>query len=275
MSGFAVVAVLCFLAAGKLTRERVEPDLREQSDIARDLRRIVSCAPWWLLFAISFFTIAAFTLRFGVAAYYFKYYADQQAVESWSGVRGGAISAFFTLGSVSSLVGVAAFSALAKRLDKRVGYVVLIVLSGGVSLLFAVLDPKNVTGMILTQGLFALLTGPTAAVLFAMYTDVAAYIRSRTGTVSDGLVMAAGSFAQKFGWAIGGAMTGILLGLAGYVPDQPQSEEVRGVMSFMMSWAPMICCLVGAALMAVYPLGDARMQAITAELARRDAAARG
>ena len=32
---------------------------------------------------IIFFTIAAFTLRFGVAAYYFKYYADPVAVEKW------------------------------------------------------------------------------------------------------------------------------------------------------------------------------------------------
>ena len=40
-------------------------------------------------------------------------------------------------------------------------------------------------------------------------------------------------------------------------------------MSFMMSWAPMIACVLGAACMAAYPLNDKRMRRITAELAQK------
>jgi len=71
--------------------------------------------------------------------------------------------------------------------------------------------------------------------------------------------MSAGSFAQKFGWAIGGSLTSILLGLAGYVANQPQSEHVQQIMRFMMSWAPMITCFIGAFFMMLYPLTAARM----------------
>jgi GPH family glycoside/pentoside/hexuronide:cation symporter len=106
-------------------------------------------------------------------------------------------------------------------------------------------------------------------VLFAMYTDISAYMRHRGASASDGLVMSAGSFAQKFGWAIGGSITSILLGLAGYVANQPQTDEVKQIMRFMMSWAPMIACFVGAFFMMLYPLGSARMKTITQELAER------
>jgi GPH family glycoside/pentoside/hexuronide:cation symporter len=102
-----------------------------------------------------------------------------------------------------------------------------------------------------------------------MYTDIAAYIRNQGASASNGLVMSAGSFAQKFGWAIGGSLTSILLGLAGYVANQPQSEHVQQIMRFMMSWAPMITCFLGAFFMMLYPLNSARMAIVTKELAAK------
>jgi Na+/melibiose symporter-like transporter len=42
-------------------------------------------------------------------------------------------------------------------------------------------------------------------------------------------------------------------------------------MRFMMSWAPMITCFLGAFFMMLYPLNAARMKIITQELAERRA----
>jgi GPH family glycoside/pentoside/hexuronide:cation symporter len=266
MSGFAALAVVCFVATGFFTRERVEPELKPAGEVKKDLKTIVSCWPWWVLFATSFFTIAAYNFRYGVAAYYFKYYVDQQAIADWGLFEGGAISAFFTLDKIAALVSVVVFGAFAKKFEKKTMYIFLIVVSGFLSLAFNYVDNTNVTGIILIQAAFSFLTAPTGAILFAMYTDIAAHIRNESGTVSNGLVMSAGSFSQKFGWAIGGSVTSILLGVAGYVPDQAQSEEVKHIMSVMMSWAPMVACLLGAAVMFVYPLSDKRMRKITEEL---------
>lgn len=268
MTIFAVAAMICFLLTGKMTRERVESEAKE-SNVAKELKDIVSCGAWWLLFFVSFFTIAAFTLRFGVAAYYFKYYADPVAVEKWGLFQGGAVSAFFTFGTIATLLGVFTFSFFAKTIDKKKMYFVLIISSGLLSIYFYYIPNKNITTIIATQALFSFLTGPTGAVLFAMYTDISAYLRHRGASASDGLVMSAGSFAQKFGWAIGGSITSILLGLAGYVANQQQSDQVKEIMRFMMSWAPMIACFIGAFFMMLYPLGSARMKIITAELAER------
>ena len=267
MTLFAIVAMICFLLAGKMTRERIEPDDKEKGDLKKDLKNIVGCRAWWLLFLVSFFTIAAFTLRFGVAAYYFKYYADPVAVEKWGLFQGGAISAFFTFGTICALLGVVAFSFFAKTIDKKKMYYALILSSGLLSIYFYYIPNTDVTTIIATQALFSFLTGPTGAILFAMYTDIAAYMRSEGASASNGLVMSAGSFAQKFGWAIGGSLTSILLGLAGYMPNQTQSEQVKDIMRFMMSWAPMITCFIGAFFMMLYPLNGKVMEAVTKKLA--------
>ena len=270
MTGFAVIAMVCFWATGKMCRERIEPDLKEKGNVGKDLKNIAACWPWWILFFVSFFTIAAFTLRFGVAAYYFKYYADPEAVKAWGLFEGGAVSAFFTFGTVSALLGVVVFTFFAKTIDKKKMYYFLIISSGLISIYFYYIPNTNITTIIVTQAVFSFITGPLGAILFAMYTDIAAYIRHQGADASNGLVMSAGSFAQKFGWAIGGSVTSILLGLAGYVANQPQTEGVRQIMRFMMSWAPMIACLLGAFFMMLYPLGAARMKVITQELAGRE-----
>jgi glycoside/pentoside/hexuronide:cation symporter, GPH family len=268
MSGFATIAMFCFFATARLTRERIEPEQKEAGNLGSDLKEIVTCAPWWILFAVSFFTIAAFTIRFGVAAYYFKYYADQAAVESW-GKNGEAISAFFTANTIAGLLGVVAFSFVAKTIDKKKMYYVLIIASGIVSTFFYFIPNTGILAIIATQALFSFLSGPTGAILFAMYTDIAAHIKNQTGSSSNALVMSAGSFSQKFGWAVGGSLTGILLGLAGYIPNQTQPENVKDIMRIMMAWAPMGACLIGAFCMMLYPLNEKRMAAITAELAAK------
>ncbi|ACR10806.1 MFS transporter [Teredinibacter turnerae] len=269
---FSVIAVISFILTGKMTRERIHPAPKPKGMLAKDMRYIFTNIPWWILFFVAFFTIAAFTIRFGVAAYYFKYYADPVAVEAWNigFIEGGAISAFFTFGTIASLLGVVCFSFFAKTIDKKKMYFSLIIISGLVSAYFYYIPNTEITTIIITQAVFSFLTGPTAAILFAMYTDIAAYIKLQTGSDSSALVMSAGSLSQKFGWAVGGSVTGILLGLAGYQPDQVQPENIREIMSIMMSWAPMAACLLGALAMLAYPLDDKKMRAITDELAAQE-----
>lgn len=266
MSAFSALAVVCFVLTGKMTRERIAPEVKPPGETLKDMKLIFTNGPWWILFFVSFFTIAAFTMRFGVAAYYFKYYADPAAVAAWGLFEGGAVSAFFTFGTISSLLGVIAFGFFAKTLDKKRMYYALILVSGAVSISFYYIPNTAITTIIAVQALFSFLTGPTAAILFAMYTDIAAATRHDSGTVSNGLVMSAGSLSQKFGWAVGGALTSLLLGWAGYEADMPASEQVKQLMSVMMSWAPMVACVLGAFFMFLYPLDNRRMAQITRDL---------
>ena len=265
MSLMAVIAVVCWFLTYKNTRERTVPDKKEKGEGAKDFATVFTNVHLWMLFIVAIFTNTAFTIRFSNVAYYFKYYADEAAVKEWGG-QGIATGNFFFVGTLASLAGVGVMTFFIKRIDKKKLYVALMSMAALVSAYFYFIPKTDIFGVYAAQVVFSFLTGPTAAILFAMYTDIAVYIKHKTGKSSDGLVMSVGSLSQKSGWAIGGAVAPILLAFAGYEADVTQGEDALKVMQYMMSWIPMAPCVLGALAMVFYPLTDAKVAKITAEL---------
>ncbi|MBN2340016.1 MAG: MFS transporter [Deltaproteobacteria bacterium] len=268
MSLMAVLAVICWFVTYKNTRERTVPDKKVKGEGLKDFASVFSNIHLWLLFIVAIFTNTAFTIRFSNVAYYFKYYADTAAVDKWGG-QGVATGNFFFVGTIASLAGVGVMTFFIKRIDKKKLYVILMALAAAVSAYFYFIPKNNIFAIYAAQIVFSFLTGPTAAILFAMYTDIAAYIKHKNGKSSDGLVMSVGSLSQKSGWAIGGSVAPILLAFAGYKAGITQGEDALKVMQYMMSWIPMAPCVLGALAMLFYPLTDAKVAQITAELEQR------
>ena len=66
-----------------------------------------------------------------------------------------------------------------------------------------------------------------------MYADCADYSELKTGNRATGLVFSSSSMSQKFGWAIGTAVTGWLLAYFGFQANVVQSEEtIHGIKMF-------------------------------------------
>jgi len=65
------------------------------------------------------------------------------------------VSAFFTLGTISALLGVIVFTFFAKTIDRKKMYYVLILSSGLVSIYFYYIPKQNITTIIATQMLFS------------------------------------------------------------------------------------------------------------------------
>jgi GPH family glycoside/pentoside/hexuronide:cation symporter len=104
-----------------------------------------------------------------------------------------------------------------------------------------------------------------------MCTDTADYSEWKWGRRATGLVLSAASFAQKLGWAIGGAGTGWLLAHFGFVPNAVQdARTVNGIM-LMMSFIPAIGAPVDIPALWFYDLDRATVPQMTAELAERPA----
>ena len=128
MSVMAAIAVACWILTYKNTRERTVPDKKVKGEVKRDLANVITSVHLWTLFIVAIFTNTAFTIRFSNVAYYFKYYADQGAVDNWGGQE-IATGAFFTVGTISSLAGVFVLNFFIKKLDKKKLYVVLMAVS--------------------------------------------------------------------------------------------------------------------------------------------------
>ena len=77
--------------------------------------------------------------------------------------------------------------------------------------------------------------------------------------------------SQKFGWTIGGALAGWLLGYYGFKANVVQASDTQTGIRMMLSFYPALGTLVGAGFMFVYPLKESFMEKIEEELAARRA----
>ena len=85
---------------------------------------------------------------------------------------------------------------------------------------FIPMEPSCLWLMIVVSVLTSIGVGFYSPLIWSMYADVADYATEKNGTSSTGLIFSSGTMAQKFGGAISGSLTALLLGVAGLVSHQ-------------------------------------------------------
>ena len=259
---YSVAAVLLFWATFALTKERVQPPPEQETSLEEDVRNLFRNRPWVVL---SFVGIAALTyanIRGTVAIYYFEYT-----------VPGGKnlFGPIMTTGAAAFVAGVMITSPLAKIFGKRNFYMVSMALTALLTIGFYYVPTDNVPLVWGAHAVISFVAAPTAPLVWAMYADTADYAEWKWGRRATGLVFSAASFAQKFGWAIGGAGTGWLLAFFGYVPNMAQSPETIDGLKLMMSFIPAAGALLAIAALWFYPLDEATVERMSRELEERRA----
>jgi GPH family glycoside/pentoside/hexuronide:cation symporter len=222
------------------------------------------------LFFLGIFTLSSVSVRGAVIAYYFKYYVGEgrQLLGMQLGVE-AMTGAFLVLGSVATIIGVPVTAPMARKIGKRAAYIVLMGIAGVLTIAYYYLPPTAVLPMFVLQFFVNFFMGPTAALVFSMYTDAADYAEWKTGRRATGLIMSASSLAQKLGWTMGGIIGGALLAAFGYVANQAQTPRALHGILLMASWIPAAGALLASIAVFVYPLNDQRMKQITGDLAAR------
>jgi GPH family glycoside/pentoside/hexuronide:cation symporter len=119
----------------------------------------------------------------------------------------------------------------------------------------------NIVGMFLV--------GPTPALVWSMYADVADYGEWKFGRRTTGLVFSAAQFAQKFGLTIGGGLSGWLLGAFGFVANMDQTESSLLGIRLMFTVIPACLAAMNALVLVFYNLSDGKVVQIETELERR------
>ena len=102
-----------------------------------------------------------------------------------------------------------------------------------------------------------------------MYADTADYSEWKWGRRATGLVFSAASFAQKLGWAIGGAGAGWLLAYFGYLPNVAQSPRTIHGIVLMMSVIPAIAAVAAVAALWFYEIDEETVKRMSADLEAR------
>ncbi|MDE2501662.1 MAG: MFS transporter [Burkholderiales bacterium] len=259
---YAVAAVALFGATFAMTKEREQPPHEQKSALATDLRDLLRNRPWVVLCIVGIAALTYANIRGTVIIYYFDYV-----------VPGGKeyFSPVMTTGAVAFVIGVMVTSPLAKRFGKRNFYMVSMTLTALLTAGFYFVPPANVPLVWGAHALISFVAAPTAPLVWAMYADTADYSEWKWGRRATGLIFSAASFAQKFGWAIGGGGTGWLLAYYGYVPNVAQSPRTVDGIRMMMSFIPCAGAVVAIVALWFYRLDEGTVRTMAADLERRRA----
>ncbi len=259
---YASVAVLLYFITFALTKERVAPEPGQKSTLKEDLRDLFANRPWVVLCVVGIAALTYANIRNTVAIYYFE-----NVVPGGAGYFGPVM----TTGAAAFIAGVMVTSPLAKKFGKRNFYMASMALTALLTAGFYFVPTSNIGVIWVANTLISFVAAPTAPLVWAMYADTADYSEWKCGRRATGLTFSAASFAQKLGWAIGGAGTGWLLAFFGYQAGVAQgAQTVHGIV-LMMSFIPAAGAVVALAALWFYELDEATVQRMGEELARRRA----
>jgi GPH family glycoside/pentoside/hexuronide:cation symporter len=260
---FAVLSVALFLYTFANTRERVSPPAGQKGAFREDLRNMVRNRPWVALFFSALFTLVNAAVRGGSIIYYFKYVVHDESRFTF----------YASCGTVAFILGAVCTRFFLKLGDRRTLIIVLSVVNALLMGGFFLVDPQSHALLVALHIAASFVVGPTPAILWSMYADTVDYGEWKFGRRATGLLFSAAVFSQKVGSAIGTGALGWLLAYFGFVANASPSAATNLGIRLLFSVIPAALALLGACAIFFYPITDAGIKEIEADLALRRTAA--
>lgn len=266
-----VIAILCiilFFGCFAWTKERVKPIKEAQNPLKEDLKDLFKNKPWWILLGAGVAALVFNSIRDGATVYYFKYFVVEEdyATVSFFGMSFVLSGLYLALGQAANIIGVIAAAPVSNRIGKRNTYMWAMIIATVLSVIFYWFDKEDLIWMFVFQALISICAGSIFPLLWSMYADCADYSGLKTGNRATGLIFSSSSMSQKFGWAIGTAITGWLLGFFGFQANAVQSEEAISGIKMFLSFLPAVGTILSVVFISMYPLTEKKMKDITTEL---------
>lgn len=251
-----------------MTTERVKPIKKQQNSLKSDLQDLLHNRPWWILLGAGVAALVFNSIRDGATVYYFKYYVVEEEYASISlfGISFVLSGLYLAVGQAANIVGVVLAAPLSNRIGKKKTYMWAMSIATVLSVIFYWFDKEQLMLMFIFQVLISICAGSIFPLLWSMYADCADYSELKTGNRATGLIFSSSSMSQKFGWAIGSAVTGWLLAFYGFEANAVQGEEaIHGIRMFL-SWLPAMGTVLSVIFISLYPLSEKEMRKITNQL---------
>ena len=268
MAIFALVSVALILTTFATTRERVTPPPQQKTNVREELGELFKNRPWIVLLVASIFSNAFSALRSGSTIFYFKYVLGfDSAPFIWTLDR---TTLFLASGALGLVLGTLCLGPIARKIDKKY-YAAALSTVTGLCFLGFYFVPKGQFGLMVAVNMMAqFCAGPTSALTWALYGDVADYGEAKYGRRSTGLVYSASLFSIKAGILIGGFLVPLFLARFGYVKGAvTQTADALFGIAIAFSIGPALFALLKAAALMIYPLDQKRVDEIERELAGR------
>ncbi|MDU1890384.1 MAG: MFS transporter [Dysgonomonas sp.] len=271
MMSVVVIAVLCailFYLCFAFTKERVKPIKEKKTPLLEDLRDLIKNKPWWILLGAGIAALIFNSIRDGATVYYFKYYIveDDFGTVSLFNIPFVLSGLYLAVGQAANIVGVILAAPVSNRISKKYTYMGAMFIATILSIIFFWFDKSNLALIFIFQILISICAGSIFPLLWSMYADCADYSELKTGNRATGLIFSSSSMSQKFGWAIGTALTGWLLGYFGFQANQAQNPETINGIKMFLSFLPAVGTVLSVIFIAFYPLSEKKVKEISDEL---------
>jgi Na+/melibiose symporter-like transporter len=253
---FAAVMIGMWFVIKKLIKDTPE----DMSGTQRDMVDLLTNKPWLILLGMGFLTMMFNGIKYGVIAYYFKYFIGDELMAGQ----------YFVGLLLASILGALCTSTFSKWIGRKALFITSLILSGllTASLFWAPQGDATYIFIVGCSAEFFAAIMPT--LFFSMLGDSADYSEWKNGRRATGLIYSAGTFVQKTGSGFAGAL--VLVVLAGYGYDGMDKATIENSlpgMQLLMSWVPAAFSFAAAALMMFYPLTDLRQQQMSKDLIQR------
>lgn len=274
-----VIAIACavlFFGCFSLTHERVKPVKEAKTPLKNDIKDLLHNSPWWILLGAGVASLVFNSVRDGATVYYFKYFVDETAFGkiNFMGIPFVLSGLYLALGQAANIVGVVIAAPISNKIGKRHTFMAAMALASVFSVIFYFFDKDQLTLIFVFQVLISICAGSIFPLLWSMYADCADYSELKTGNRATGLIFSSSSMSQKFGWAIGTAVTGWMLSAFGFVANGVQNPETINGIKMFLSLLPAIGTVLSFIFIAFYPLSEKKMKEITAQLKEKRAEAK-
>lgn len=135
---YSAIATVLFIVTFLTTKERITPPKLQQTNPLEDIADLLKNRPWVVLFALAMIIMITIVLRGSSATYYFKYFVE----------RPDLMGAYIGLQMAAYAVGAISTPYLTRFFDKARLLMILMVIVGTLSVLFAFVPKPESTGVV-------------------------------------------------------------------------------------------------------------------------------
>lgn len=267
---YAVVAAVLFILTFAGTKERLKPSIVKETNLREDLKDIAKNGPWFIMLGAGISILIFNSLRDGSILFYFKYFIQDQIVNifgtDYSFSQSAMASAFMSIWLGSNIIGVLLAKPVSLRIGKKKTFMLSAILSAILSFALFFVQPNDVIILFVLNVFIGISAGIVLPLIWSMYADIADYSEWKNGRRATGLIFSSSSMSQKFGWTLGGAISGWLLAAFGYEANIAQSDESILGIRLMFSIIAGIGALIAFGFIYFYPLDEKLMSKIETEL---------
>lgn len=245
-------------------REHVQPIANQKIGFKSSVRAIVRNKPLLLLLACGLLGNTGTMLKQGMVIYYVQYCVGDFNL----------IPIFSVLFLPGMILGLAIAPIFTKRFDSKTVFIGSRIFGIVVDVIFFFAGFSNIPLTMFLYALTSIPLGISSVVSATMLTNTIEYAEWKFGNRQEGLISSTQTLTAKIGMALSVGVTGLVLQIANYVPNQVQTHETQMMIHGAFT---LFCAVVG--LLGIIPMlfnkfTDKRHAEIVKELEERRKQAR-